>query len=76
MIYAARICNELYPWEKYTLEIDTRLGLISDQATNIHEALMCCSLPLLGNLDRRNKFDALNDEFERVDFWKRRCDLS
>ena len=60
------------PREKYTFEIDTRPELIvSDRATNTREASMWRrSMPLLEISDRRDRLDALNDEFEHdhVDF--------
>ena len=72
MIYVVRRRNEMYPREKYTFEIYTRPGLIvSDRATSTRETSMWRhSVSLLEISNRRDRLDALNDEFERdhVDF--------
>jgi len=61
MIYAARRRNESYPREKF--EIDTHPGLIVLIEQQIPVS-MCRSMLLLRVSDRRDKLDALNDEFE------------
>ena len=70
MIYAARRRNETYLRKKYTFEIDIRPELIvSNRATNTREASMWHrNMLLLEISDRRDRLDALNDEFDHVDF--------